>query len=76
MDKITHIAFILYHSSEDPDVRSNAIDLLNGETSLHALKKNLALLHLVNTAETMAKKQPSDKEELQRFVEEHLLVEA
>ncbi|CEG27298.1 hypothetical protein BN1002_02155 [Bacillus sp. B-jedd] len=76
MDKVTCLAFILYHATEDPEVRGKAVDLLNGETDLRALKADGGMLHLVETAEAVFKTQPINKEELQRFVEENLLVEA
>lgn len=76
MDKVTCIAFILYHATDDPDVKVKAVDLLNGETDLRELKSDGVLLHLVETAEASLKKQQIDKEELQKFVEQHLFVEA
>ncbi|ALC90428.1 hypothetical protein AM500_12000 [Bacillus sp. FJAT-18017] len=76
MDKVTHISFILYHSSEDPDVRSKALDLLNGETSLHEMRKEAGMLHLLEAAEAIVKRQKANKDDIQRFVEEYLLVEA
>ncbi|RHW42057.1 hypothetical protein D1B31_05290 [Neobacillus notoginsengisoli] len=76
MDKVTSIAFILYHATDDSNVKARAVDLLNGETDLRELKADTDMLHLVETAEAMFKKRSVKKKDLQKFVEENLLVEA
>ncbi|RDU35755.1 hypothetical protein DRW41_16575 [Neobacillus piezotolerans] len=76
MDKVTSIAFILYHATDDPAVKEKAVDLLNGEKDLRELRSDQGMLHLVETAEASLKKHPINKEEIQRFVEQHLFVEA
>ncbi|WP_059170566.1 hypothetical protein [Bacillus sp. FJAT-27445] len=76
MDKITSIAFILYHATDNPEVKAKAVDLLNGETDLRELRADMAMLHLIETSEAALKKQFVNKVEIQKFVEQHLLIEA
>ncbi|NWQ42004.1 hypothetical protein MLOOGBEN_15005 [Bacillus sp. EB106-08-02-XG196] len=75
MDKVTCIAFLLYHSSKSQDIREKAIQLLNGDVSIRELKKMASIqAHLV-IAESTLKKNHLDKMKVQRFAEEFLLLE-
>ncbi|WP_316568995.1 hypothetical protein [Neobacillus sp. YIM B06451] len=76
MDKVTSIAFILFHATDDPDVKTKAVDLLNGETDLRELRSDPDIVNLLETAEAALKKQSVNKEEIQKFVEQYLFVEA
>jgi hypothetical protein len=75
VDKITCIAFLLYQSSKSQDIREKAIQLLNGDVSIRDLKRNVAIhAHLV-LAESTLRKKTLDKQQVQRFAEEFLLLE-
>lgn len=75
MDKVTCIAFLLYHSSTSQDIREKAIQLLNGDVSIRDLKRNVAIqAHLV-LAESMLRKNNVNKFQVQQFAEEFLLLE-
>jgi transposase-like protein len=75
MDKVTCIAFLLYHSSTSQDIREKAIQLLNGDVSIRDLKRNAAIqTHLV-LAESMLRKNNVDRFKVQQFAEEFLLLE-
>ncbi|XJZ25647.1 hypothetical protein ACF5W4_09465 [Bacillota bacterium Lsc_1132] len=76
MDKVTCIAFILYKFAPNQEVQNMAIDLLNGDVSLRALRKNPALQPQLLMAESILKKNKLDKNEIQKFAETYLLVEA
>jgi hypothetical protein len=75
VDKVTCIAFLLYHSSKSQDIREKAIQLLNGDISIRDLKRNTAFqAHLV-LAESALRKNNIDKLQVQQFAEEFLLLE-
>jgi hypothetical protein len=75
VDKVTCIAYLLYHSSKSQDIREKAIQLLNGDVSIRDLKRNSAIqAHLV-LAETALRKKTIDKHLVQKFAEEFLLLE-
>ena len=75
MDKITCIAYLLYNSSKNQDIREKAIQLLNGDVSIRDLKRNVSIqTHLV-LAESTLKKNNLDKNLVQQFAEEFLSVE-
>jgi hypothetical protein len=75
VDKITCIAFLLYQSSKNQDIREKAIQLLNGDVTIRDLKRNAAIhAHLV-LAESTLRKKTIDKNQVQRFAEEFLLLE-
>jgi hypothetical protein len=75
VDKVTCIAFLLYHSSKSQDIREKAIQLLNGDISIRDLKRNTAIqAHLV-LAESALRKNNIDKLQVQQFAEEFLLLE-
>jgi hypothetical protein len=75
VDKITCIAFLLYQSSKSQDIREKAIQLLNGDVSIRDLKRNATInAHLV-LAESTLRKKTIDKNQVQRFAEEFLLLE-
>lgn len=76
MDKVTCIAYILYQSSQNLEVKEIAIGLLNGDVSLHELRKNRTLHPQLVLAESLFKKNKIDKRKIQLFAEEFLLVEA
>lgn len=75
LDKVTCIAYLLYHSSTSQDIREKAIQLLNGDVSIRDLKRNAAIqAHLV-LAEAMLRKNNVDKLQIQKFAEEFLFLE-
>lgn len=75
MDKVTCIAFLLYQSSKSQDIREKAIQLLNGDVSIRDLKRNVHYqTHLV-LAESTLRKNRIDKNQVQKFAEEYLLIE-
>jgi hypothetical protein len=75
MDKVTCIAFLLYQSSKSQDIREKAIQLLNGDVSIRDLKRNVHFqAHLV-VAESALRKNKIDKNQVQKFAEEFLLIE-
>jgi hypothetical protein len=75
VDKVTCIAFLLYHSSTSQDIREKAIQLLNGDVSIRDLKRNAAIhAHLV-LAESLLRKNNIDKLQVQQFAEEFLFLE-
>ncbi|WP_142303710.1 hypothetical protein [Neobacillus soli] len=75
MDKVTCIAYLLYKSSKNQDIREKAIQLLNGDVSIRELKRNVSIqAHLV-IAESLLKKNKVDKNQVQLFAEEFMSVE-
>lgn len=75
MDKVTCIAFLLYQSSKSQDIQEKAILLLNGDVSIRDLKRNVHFqAHLV-LAESALRKNKIDKNQVQKFAEEFLLIE-
>ena len=75
MDKVTCIAFLLYHSSKSQDIREKAIQLLNGDISIRDLKRNTAIQAHLILAESALRKNNIDKLQVQQFAEEFLLLE-
>jgi hypothetical protein len=75
MDKVTCIAFFLYQSSKSQDIREKAIQLLNGDVSIRDLKRNIDYQTNVLLAETALRKNKIDKNLVQKFAEEYLLIE-
>ncbi|MFS0776605.1 hypothetical protein ABC255_11405 [Neobacillus sp. 3P2-tot-E-2] len=75
MDKVTCIAFLLYHSSKSQDIREKAIQLLNGDISIRDLKRNTAIQAHLILAESALRKKTIDKLLVQQFAEEFLLLE-
>jgi hypothetical protein len=75
VDKVTCIAFLLYHSSKSQDIKEKAIKLLNGDVSIRDLKRNAAIKSHLVLAESMLRKNNVDKHQVQLFAEEFLLLE-
>ena len=75
MDKVTCIAYLLYKSSKNQDIKEKAIQLLNGDVSIRDLKRNTSIKSNLVIAESLLKKNKIDKEQVQVFVEEFLAVE-
>ena len=75
VDKVTCIAFLLYHSSKSQDIREKAIQLLNGDISIRDLKRNTAIQAHLILAESALRKKTIDKLQVQQFAEEFLLLE-
>lgn len=75
MDKITCIAFLLYKSSKNQDIREKAIQLLNGDVTIRELKKDVSVQAHVMIAESLLKKNKIDKNQVQQFVQEFMAVE-
>ncbi len=75
MDKITCLAYLLYKSSKNQDIKEKAIQLLNGDVSIRDLKRNTAIQAYLVIAELMLKKNQIDKKQVQQFAEEFLVIE-
>ncbi len=75
VDKVTCIAFLLYHSSKSQDIKEKAIQLLNGDVSIRDLKRNASIQAQLVLAESMLRKNNVDKHKVQLFAEEFLLLE-
>ncbi|NRD80378.1 hypothetical protein HPT25_23950 [Bacillus sp. BRMEA1] len=75
MDKVTCIAYLLYNSSKNQDIKEIAIQLLNGEISMRDLKKNLPIQAQFGIAESLFKKNQINKKDVQLFVEEFMTIE-
>ncbi|MEH7254125.1 hypothetical protein V7111_18555 [Neobacillus niacini] len=75
MDKVTCIAYLLYHSSNRQDIREKAIQLLNGDVSIRELKRNTVIQAHIILAEATVRKNNLDKLQVQKFAEEFLLLE-
>lgn len=75
MDKVTCIAFLLYYSSKSQDIKEKAILLLNGDVSIHDLKRNVSTQAHIVMAESLLKKNNIDKTKVQNFAEEFMLIE-
>lgn len=75
MDKVTCIAFLLYQSSKSQDIKEKAIQLLNGDVSIRDLKRNTEVQAYIFLAESSLRKNKIDKNEVQKFAEEFLLIE-
>ncbi|MEH7009381.1 hypothetical protein V7087_00950 [Neobacillus niacini] len=75
MDKVTCIAFLLYHSSKSQDIKEKAIQLLNGDVSIRDLKRNASIQAQLALAESLLRKNNVDKHQVQLFAEEFLLLE-
>jgi hypothetical protein len=75
MDKVTCIAYLLYTTSKNQDIRDKAIQLLNGDMSMHELKRDQSLHTLLVLAESLIRKNKLDKTQVQIFVDEFMVVE-
>ena len=75
VDKITCLAYLLYKSSKNQDIKEKAIQLLNGDVSIRDLKRNTAIQAYLVIAELMLKKNQIAKKQVQQFAEEFLVIE-
>jgi hypothetical protein len=75
VDKITCIAYLLYKSSKNQDIREKAIELLNGDVSIRDLKRNSALQAKLIIVESLIKKNQVDKNLVQQFAEKFMYLE-
>ncbi|MBT2699659.1 hypothetical protein J7E79_19940 [Bacillus sp. ISL-40] len=75
MDKITCIAYLLYKSSTNQDIREKAIQLLNGDVSIRDLKRNISIQANLVIAESFLKKNKIDKDQVQQFAEQFMYQE-
>ena len=75
MDKVSCIAYLLYSSSKNQDIRDKAIQLLNGDMSLHDLKRDDSVKTLLIMAESLIRKNKLDKTLVQVFVDQFMVVE-
>jgi hypothetical protein len=76
VDKISCLAFILYQSSKGQVIKEKAIQLLNGDVTLRELKRNCAIQPHLVIAEGLLKKNKIDRNQVQAFIEEFMLIEA
>lgn len=77
MDKVTFIAYELYHSSSNNRIRTIAIELLRGGTSLREISKDKHIKVYLDTALEKYKQLDSfinshEYSMIMSFVEEHL----
>jgi hypothetical protein len=75
VDKITCIAYLLYKSSKNQDIREKAIQLLNGDVSIRDLKRNISIQANLVIAESFLKKNKIDKDQVQQFAEQFMYQE-
>ena len=75
MDKVTCIAYLLYNSSKNQDIKEKAIKLLNGDMSIHDLKRDQSVRTFIIMAESLIRKNKIDKIQVQIFVDEFMVVE-
>ncbi|WP_413309660.1 hypothetical protein AA0X95_13555 [Bacillus sp. 1P10SD] len=75
MDKVTCIAYLLYKSSKNQDIKEKAIQLLNGEVSIRDLKRNISIQAHIVLAESLLKKNKINKNDVQLFAEEFMVIE-
>lgn len=75
VDKVTCIAYLLYKSSKNQDIREKAILLLNGDLSIRDLKKDASIQTHVIIAESLLKKNQIDKDQVQHFAEQFMYLE-
>ncbi|MEH7416277.1 hypothetical protein V7266_13410 [Neobacillus drentensis] len=75
MDKVTCIAYLLYTSSKNQDIQDKAIQLLNGDMSIHDLKRDQSVQTLILMAESLIRKNKIDKTQIQVFVDKFMVVE-
>jgi len=75
VDKVTCIAYLLYKSSKNQDIREKAILLLNGDLSIRDLKKDASIQAHVIIAESLLKKNQIDKDQVQHFAEQFMYLE-
>ncbi len=75
MDKVTCIAYLLYKSSRNQDIKEKAIELLNGDVSIRDLKRSKSLQADLVIAESLMKKNKVDKNQVQLFAEEFMTIE-
>jgi len=75
VDKVTCIAYLIYKSSKNQDIKAIAIQLLNGDLSIRDLKKMVTIQASLTAAESLLKKNKFDKREVQLFAEEFMKVE-
>lgn len=75
MDKVTCIAYLLYKSSKNQDIREKAIQLLNGDVSIRDLKRNMSIQAHVAIAESLLKKKQIDINLVQLFAEQFMYQE-
>jgi hypothetical protein len=75
VDKITCIAYLLYKSSKNQEIREKAIQLLNGDVSIRDLKRNISIQANLVIAESFLKKNKVDKDQVQQFAEQFMYQE-
>jgi transposase-like protein len=75
VDKITCIAYLLYTSSKNQDIKEKAIQLLNGEVSIRDLKRNISIQAHIVLAESLLKKNKINRNDVQLFAEEFMVIE-
>jgi hypothetical protein len=75
VDKVSCIAYLLYTSSKNQDIRDKAIQLLNGDMSLLDLKRDDSVKTLLIMAESLIRKNKLDKTLVQVFVDQFMVVE-
>jgi hypothetical protein len=75
MDRISCLAYLLYHFNDEKCLKDAAILLLNGDVNLKQLKKNKTVLPFIIEVEQYLKENVIDKSNVAAFIEEFLLVE-
>ncbi|WP_342431853.1 hypothetical protein [Neobacillus sp. FSL H8-0543] len=75
MDKVTCFAFFLYQTSKSQDIKDIAVQLLNGDVSIRDLKRNVNFQADLLLAESSFRKNKINKNQVQKFAEEFMLLE-
>jgi hypothetical protein len=75
MDRISCIAYHMYHASDKQEVKSLAISLLLGDQTLRELKKMPLIGEHVTAAEKHIKHSPPTPDEVGKFIEQYMMLE-
>jgi hypothetical protein len=76
MDKISSIAYVMYHTSNNQDIKQMAINLLNGDVTLRELKRNSQFSSAITAAEKYMKQHDIVNSEIVQFISKFMTVEA
>ncbi|MFB5197610.1 hypothetical protein ACE198_22325 [Neobacillus sp. KR4-4] len=74
MDKVTDWAYLLFNETTDEEVKAVAIMLLNGDLSIKELTKMDSIKVHFSSVKKKRRKGYIKSKELNKFVEEHLIL--
>jgi len=75
MDRISCLAYLLYHFNIEKNIKDTAVLLLNGDINLKQLKKNKKMLPYVTEAEKYLKEYGINTSMVAAFIDEFMLIE-